>query len=85
MGLDNAALRSSSSSSSKKPCEGPAWWWSDDWFGILRFEEITAALEELVVRLAETAVTDEAVRGNPCLAPADLATCQCPKNKLIRL
>ena len=66
MGLDNAALRSSYSSSSKNPCEGPgpvSWWWFNFWFGILLFEEITTALEEFVVRLAETAVSEEAVRG----------------------
>ena len=64
MGLDNAALRSSSSfSSSRNPCEGPERCWFDSWFWILPFEEITTALEEPVVRLklAETAVTDEAV------------------------
>ena len=38
------------------------------------FEEITTALEELVVRLAEAAVTDEAIQANECLAPAALAT-----------
>ena len=43
-------------------------------FATLIFEEITTALEELVVRLAEAAVTDEAVRANECLAPAALAT-----------
>ena len=80
MGLDNAALRSSYSSSFKNLCEGPAsQWWFDSCFGIL---EITA-LEELVVRLADTAVTDEAVRGKECLAPAALATW--PKNNVIRL
>lgn len=80
MGLDNAALRSSfSSSSSKNPCEGPASWWRcfNPWFGILLFEGITTALEEVVVRLAVTAVVDEAVWGNEweleCLDPA-LAT-----------
>jgi hypothetical protein len=77
MGLDNAALRSScssSSSSSKNSCEGSAsrWRWFDSWFGILVFEEITRALEELVVRLPVTTVVDEAVRAND-LAPA-LAT-----------
>jgi hypothetical protein len=79
MGLDNAAWRSSCSSSSKNPCEGPAWRWFDPLFGYLLFdayERETTALEELVVRLAETAVTDEAVRGNEreCLAPAVLET-----------
>lgn len=69
MGLDNAILRSSCSSSSKNPCEGPAsgsgsGWRFDSCFEILLLEEITMALEELVVRLAETAVNDEAVRGN---------------------
>jgi hypothetical protein len=66
MGLDIAALRSSDSSSSKNPCEDPAsgWWRVEPWFEILLFEEITTAWEELVVRLAETAVSDEAVRGS---------------------
>jgi hypothetical protein len=71
MGLDNAALRSScsSESSSKNPREGPAsgcdWRWFDFWFGILLFDDITMALEDLVVRLAETAaVNDEVVRSN---------------------
>lgn len=75
MGLDNAALRSSySSSSSKNPCEGPACWCFNSWFGILPlFDETTMALEELVVRF--NAVDDEAVRGKEreSLAPA-LAT-----------
>lgn len=87
IGLDNAALRSSFSSSSKNPCEGSSSWWRcfDSWFEILLFEEITTALEELVVRLAVTAVVDEAVRGNEWelefLAPA-LATW--PKTMLER-
>jgi hypothetical protein len=74
MGLDNAALRSSFSSSSKNPWEGPAW------FDSTCFEETTMALEEVVVRRAETAVADEAVRCNECLVPAALATWQ--KKKL---
>jgi hypothetical protein len=56
------------------------WWCFDSWFWILLFEEITTALEELVVRLAETAVIDEAVRGNKRefsgLALSSLATLQ---------
>ena len=75
MGLDNAALHSSFSSSSKNPWEGHSAWF-DLWFATLIFEGITTALEELVVWLAEAAVTDEAVRANECLAPAALATWQ---------
>src|ERR1700734_2157558 len=76
MGLDNAALRSSCSSSSKNPCEGPGWWEfnSGSWFRVF-FLEITTALDEWVVRLAENAVIDEAVRGiEDFLAPAASAT-----------
>ena len=59
MGLDNTTLHSSNSSSSKNPCIDPVW--SDSWIGILPLEDITTALDEVVVWLVVTAVTDEAV------------------------